>query len=464
MRRRYPRRGRLSSPNVLDCGRPYACSTQVGMRTRPTAGAWAARYPVGVRPNVRPKVVVNEPTLRRPTMRQMSARMKGLHPPSIASRGGRGWRSVDDEDVARRAPEDVLVDAALDEPLEESLSACSDHDQVHVPLARELHDRLGGRSDGGDELGGEAALVQEAACLVESLARRPLRFLGFRGVGRRRDVGDDERRAERLGDVDGTLERLGARVVVGDQDPLVYRHVSRKPKRSGAVRCQNAPMTTLPSGTVTFVFSDIEGSTGLLKRLGERYGELIAEHRRIVRETYGAHGGVEIDAQGDALFFAFARARDAVSGAVAAQRAHAEQGWPGGEDVRVRMGLHTGEPALGEEGYLGLDVVRAARLCSAGQGGHVLLSETTRALLGSSLPDGVSVHPLGERRLKDIDEPERVYALTIEGIDAPEGEPPALREPAVDWERRFDELGERLAERINEDVFRSLQRSLGESR
>jgi class 3 adenylate cyclase len=223
-------------------------------------------------------------------------------------------------------------------------------------------------------------------------------------------------------------------------------------------------MTTLPSGTVTFVFSDVEGSTGLLKRLGERYGELITEHRRIVRETYGAHGGVEIDAQGDALFFAFARARDAVAGAVAAQRAHAEQAWPDGEDVRVRMGLHTGEPALGEEGYLGLDVVRAARLCGAGQGGQVLLSETTRALLGSSLPDGVSVHPLGERRLKDIDEPERVYALTIDGVEAPEGEPPGLREPAVDWERRFDELGERMAERINEDVFRSLERSLGESR
>jgi class 3 adenylate cyclase len=220
-------------------------------------------------------------------------------------------------------------------------------------------------------------------------------------------------------------------------------------------------MTTLPSGTVTFVFSDIEGSTGLLKRLGERYGELIAEHRRIVRETYGAHGGVEIDAQGDALFFAFARARDAVAGAVAAQRAHAEQAWPGGEEVRVRMGLHTGEPALGEEGYLGLDVVRAARLCSAGQGGQVLLSETTRALLGSSLPDGVSIHPLGERRLKDIDEPERIYALAIEGIAVPEGGPPAGAEPAVDWERRFDDLGERLAEKINEDVFRSLERSLG---
>ena len=121
-------------------------------------------------------------------------------------------------------------------------------------------------------------------------------------------------------------------------------------------------MTTLPSGTVTFVFSDIEGSTGLLKRLGERYAELIAEHRRVVRETFGTHNGVEIDTQGDSFFFAFARARDAVAAAVETQRAHAEHEWPGGEQVRVRMGLHTGEPAVGAEGYLGVDVVRAARL------------------------------------------------------------------------------------------------------
>ncbi len=179
-------------------------------------------------------------------------------------------------------------------------------------------------------------------------------------------------------------------------------------------------MTTLPSGTVTFVFSDIEGSTGLLKRLGERYAELIAEHRRVVRETFGAHNGVEIDTQGDSFFFAFARARDAVAAAVETQRAHAEHEWPGGEPVRVRMGLHTGEPAVGAEGYLGVDVVRAARLSATGKGGSVLLSETTRALLGSALPDGVSVHPAGERQLKDIDEPERVYELTIEGVEVPE--------------------------------------------
>lgn len=221
-------------------------------------------------------------------------------------------------------------------------------------------------------------------------------------------------------------------------------------------------MPTLPSGTVTFVFSDVEGSTGLLKRLGERYGELIAEHRRMVRESFSVHGGVEIDVQGDAFFFAFARARDAVGAAVAAQRAHAEHAWPDGENVRVRMGLHTGEPAVGEEGYLGLDVVRGARLCSAGQGGRILLSETTRSLLGSSLPDGVSVHPVGERRLKDIDEPERVYELAIEGVDVPEGEPAVEGEPTVDWERRAEDLAKQMEERINESVFRSLERSLGD--
>jgi class 3 adenylate cyclase len=223
-------------------------------------------------------------------------------------------------------------------------------------------------------------------------------------------------------------------------------------------------VTSLPSGTVTFVFSDVEGSTGLLKRLGDRYGEVIAEHRRIVRETFGDHGGVEIDVQGDAFFFAFARARDAVAAAVAAQRAHAAEAWPDGEDVRVRMGLHTGEPAVGEEGYHGLDVVRAARLGAVGGGGHVILSETTRALLGSVLPDGVSVHPLGERRLKDLDEPERVYELVIEGVEQPEP-PVAPVAPAPpgddDFEAQAAELGKRLSDQIKADVLRKLEESLG---
>jgi class 3 adenylate cyclase len=222
-------------------------------------------------------------------------------------------------------------------------------------------------------------------------------------------------------------------------------------------------MATLPSGTVTFVFSDIEGSTGLLKRLGDRYSELIGAHRRIVREAFGRHDGVEIDTQGDAFFYAFARARDAVAAAVEAQRAHADHDWPEGEFVRVRMGLHTGEPAMGDEGYLGVDVVRAARLSATGQGGHVLLSETTKALLGSSLPDGVSVHPLGKRQLKDLDEPERVYELAIEGVEVPDAAPVSRAEPdpELDLDRRTEDLARQMSERINEQVFRSLERSLG---
>ncbi len=222
----------------------------------------------------------------------------------------------------------------------------------------------------------------------------------------------------------------------------------------------------LPAGTVTFVFSDVEGSTELLKRLGDAYATLIADHRRIVRETFSAHGGVEIDAQGDAFFFAFARARDAATAAVEAQRAHETHSWPNGERVRVRMGLHTGEPAVGEEGYLGLDVVRAARIAAAGQGGHILLSETTRALLGSALPVGVSVHPMGERRLKDIDEPERVYELVIEGVDQPEpasvgADPAPASVEEDDFDVRIAALGERLSADIKDSVLRRLERTLG---
>jgi len=176
-------------------------------------------------------------------------------------------------------------------------------------------------------------------------------------------------------------------------------------------------MAELPYGTVTFAFTDIEGSTGLLKQLGDEYGGILSAHRRLIRDAFAAYDGVEIDTQGDAFFFAFQRARDAVAAAASAQRDHAVHDWPPGAEVRTRIGLHTGEPTIGEEGYLGLDVVRAARLCGVCEGGHVLLSETTRALVGSRLPDGVSVFPVGERQLKDIDEPERVYELEIDGVD-----------------------------------------------
>jgi len=218
-------------------------------------------------------------------------------------------------------------------------------------------------------------------------------------------------------------------------------------------------MEGLPSGTVTFVFTDIEGSTGLLKQLGDAYADVLSEHRRIVRETFARLNGVEIDTQGDAFFFAFARARDAVEAAVEAQRAHATAAWPGDTTVRVRMGLHTGEPALGSEGYLGLDVVRAARICTTARGGNVLLSETTRALVGSSLPEGVSVFPLGQRHLKDIDQPEPVYELTIEGVETTaevEPEPAAKPEPHA-------EFRDRLKASIQERVDRELLAAFGDA-
>lgn len=174
-------------------------------------------------------------------------------------------------------------------------------------------------------------------------------------------------------------------------------------------------MPAIPSGTVTFVFTDIEGSTQLLKRLGDRYAELLGQHRRLLRATFAEHDGQEIDTQGDAFFYSFARARQAVAAAVQAQRAHDEASWPDDVVLRVRMGLHTGEPLVGEEGYTGLDVVRAARIAGSGKGGQILLSETTRALVGANVPDGVQVRDLGAHRLKDLDEPESMYELVMPG-------------------------------------------------
>jgi class 3 adenylate cyclase/uncharacterized small protein (DUF1192 family) len=231
----------------------------------------------------------------------------------------------------------------------------------------------------------------------------------------------------------------------------------------------------LPRGTVTFVFTDIEDSTELLKRLGDEYHEVLSAHRLMVRAAFSAFDGIEIDTQGDAFFFVFPRARDAVAAAVEAQRVHAASRWPGGESVRVRMGLHTGEPALHDEGYVGIDVVRAARICTEGQGGQILVSETTRSLVGSGLPEGVSVFPLGQRHLRGIDEPERVYEVAIDGLEregAPEpSEPEPVAPPAPqpagapaglerDIERRFDDLGARLSAAIQEGVLRKLEKKV----
>jgi class 3 adenylate cyclase len=204
--------------------------------------------------------------------------------------------------------------------------------------------------------------------------------------------------------------------------------------------------TAFPAGTVTFVFTDIEGSTRLLQELGDEYGDVARDHRRIVREAFGARGGSEVDTQGDAFFFSFPRASDAVAAAVDAQRALAAHTWPRAKDVRVRIGLHTGEPTLGDEGYVGMDVVRAARICSAGHGGQILLSETTRALVGNQLPEGSVIHDLGEAKLKDIQH-ERLYQVSVDG--GPTEFPPLKAE-------RKQSAGEALAEKIKADVERQI--------
>jgi class 3 adenylate cyclase len=160
----------------------------------------------------------------------------------------------------------------------------------------------------------------------------------------------------------------------------------------------------LPTGVVTLLFTDVEGSTKLLREIGDGYAEALHEHRRVLRSAVAAHHGVEVDTQGDAFFVAFARASDAVGAVVDAQRGLA------GGPIRVRMGLHTGEPRLTEEGYVGLDVHKGARIAAVGHGGQVLLSQATRALVE------VDARDLGPHRLKDLSAPERIYQLEIDGL------------------------------------------------
>jgi len=172
----------------------------------------------------------------------------------------------------------------------------------------------------------------------------------------------------------------------------------------------------LPEGTVTFLFTDIEGSTKLLDQLGESYAQLLASHHLILRGAFANHNGREIDTQGDSFFASFPRATDAVEAVVEIQRALTKSQWPQDVDVRVRMGLHTGEPWLVEEGYIGMDVHRAARIAHVGHGGQVLLSETTTSLVRDDLPTGVSLLDLGHHVLKDMRRPEHMHQLVIEDV------------------------------------------------
>ena len=168
----------------------------------------------------------------------------------------------------------------------------------------------------------------------------------------------------------------------------------------------------LPTGTVTFLFTDIEDSTGLLRELGDGYLPLIADHRRLVRMAAEGAGGHEVDARGDEFFLAFANAEDAVRAAVEIQRYHAEHEWPSREPVRVRIAIHTGQPTMEEDDYVGIDVHYVARLCSAGHGGQVLLSESTTDVLQQ-----VPVKSLGEHELRGLEGTDRIFQLVHPDAD-----------------------------------------------
>jgi class 3 adenylate cyclase/streptogramin lyase len=194
-------------------------------------------------------------------------------------------------------------------------------------------------------------------------------------------------------------------------------------------------VSDVTSATATFLFTDIEGSTQLLKAHRREYASILEDHHRILREAFSAYGGREVDNQGDSFFVAFPRARDAVLAAATAQRGIAEHSWPGGATVRVRMGIHTGEADLAADRYVGMSVHRAARISSVGHGGQVLVSPTTAGHLEDehALP-GITLRDLGEHRLKDIPRPVRLHQLDIDGL--PDDFPPIRSEPREPSRRR----------------------------
>jgi DNA-binding NarL/FixJ family response regulator/class 3 adenylate cyclase len=183
-------------------------------------------------------------------------------------------------------------------------------------------------------------------------------------------------------------------------------------------------VSNLPHGTVTLLFTDVEGSTRLVHEFGDDFERILDDHRRLFRDAVGAAGGSEVDCRGDEFFVVFADANNAAEAAVAAQRSLAAHQWPEGADLRVRMGMHTGQPSVRPEGYFGLDVHRAARICQAGHGGQILLSETTRrALDGYHLLEDLGIH-----QLRGLPEPERIFQLNAPDLPG--------RFPALNYSRK----------------------------
>jgi predicted ATPase/class 3 adenylate cyclase len=223
-------------------------------------------------------------------------------------------------------------------------------------------------------------------------------------------------------------------------------------------RGHDVAMGVLPSGTVTLLFSDIEGSTVLLSRLGDAYADALDGQRRVLRKAWADYGGTEMGTEGDSFFVVFSSAEGAVAAAAQAQRDLAAFEWPGGESVRVRMGVHTGTPRVHDGGYVGMDVHRAARIAGSAHGGQVVVSSATAELVAGCLPDQVALRDLGSHQLKDIPQSEHLFQLAIDGLpqDFPAlrtlGAASRLPRPATPLVGRDGELAEVTAALSSPDV------------
>jgi class 3 adenylate cyclase len=202
----------------------------------------------------------------------------------------------------------------------------------------------------------------------------------------------------------------------------------RKERQQTEIKARARDIASLPRGTVTFLLTDIEGSTGLLQRLGDGYASVLRDTRALIRRSVRDAGGHEVDARADEFFAAFREPARALDAAIAIQRSLRKHEWPGGPEVCVRIGIHTGRTTLGESGYVGIAVHTAARLCSAGHGGQILLSATTHELLSVDQPDGVTFRSLGRYMLAGLTDPEALFQVHAADLRA---RFPKLRTTAV---------------------------------
>jgi class 3 adenylate cyclase len=206
-------------------------------------------------------------------------------------------------------------------------------------------------------------------------------------------------------------------------------------RREGESRARSAVARDLPTGQVTFLLTDIEDSTGLLRRMGDRYADLLSDVRRLLRRAVQRSGGREVDVRADELFAVFKRPAGALAAALAMQRRIGSQSWPEGARVRVRIGVHTGRPTLTDSGYVGLSVHAAARICAAAHGGQTLLSDAAVRAVEASVPAGVRFRALGHHRLRGLPDPEALFQ--VESPDLPARFPPprTATRPAGDRRR-----------------------------